>query len=222
MSMEIGNGVASQIMDLKTSTPNVTRKEEIKTGFKNINDYSKYLQGKYDYMNRGTVSIQGVPVTVNVSPAFLEKCNNNPDKAAHLEENLAAIPNCIKEAVNYTKRIPGNPVMTFETIEFDDNGNITMISGCTNDPDGKIAKENAKRKQEEERAAKEKQKKKQAEEKLEAKKAAERSTENATSSADVTLSAVGTNIVNLTTQLISNMSFGISNTGTVSAFDVKA
>ena len=35
MSMEINstnNGVTSQIMDLKTSTPGVTRKEEIKTG----------------------------------------------------------------------------------------------------------------------------------------------------------------------------------------------
>ena len=34
MSMEINNtnsGVTSQIMDLKTSTPGVTRKEEIKT-----------------------------------------------------------------------------------------------------------------------------------------------------------------------------------------------
>ena len=28
-------------MELKTSTPYVTRHEEIKTGFKNINDYSK-------------------------------------------------------------------------------------------------------------------------------------------------------------------------------------
>ena len=50
MSMEINstnNGITSQIMDLKTSTPGVTRKEEIKTGFKNTNDYSKYLQEKY-------------------------------------------------------------------------------------------------------------------------------------------------------------------------------
>ena len=51
--MEINNtnsGVTSQTMDLKTSTPGVTRKEEIKTGFKNTNDYSKYLQEKYSYM----------------------------------------------------------------------------------------------------------------------------------------------------------------------------
>ena len=61
MSMEINStnsGVTSQIMDLKTSTPGVTRKEKIKTGFKNTNDYSKYLQEKYSYMNTGKTSIQ--------------------------------------------------------------------------------------------------------------------------------------------------------------------
>ena len=75
MAMEI-SGVTSQIMDLKTSTPGVTRKEEIKTGFKDVSDYTKYLQGKYDYMNAGKTSMQGIPVTVNVSPAFLQKCKN--------------------------------------------------------------------------------------------------------------------------------------------------
>lgn len=106
MSMEINStnsGVTSQIMDLKTSTPGVTRKEEIKTGFKNTNDYSKYLQEKYSYMNTGKTSMQGVPVTVRVSGAFLKKCMDNPEKAAYLEENLAAIPECIKRSVEYTK-----------------------------------------------------------------------------------------------------------------------
>ena len=76
MSMEINStnsGITSQIMDLKTSTLGVTRKEEIKTGFKNANDYSKYLQEKYSYMNTGKTSMQGVPVTVSVSGAFLKK-----------------------------------------------------------------------------------------------------------------------------------------------------
>lgn len=154
MSMEINStnsGVTSQIMDLKTSTPGVTRKEEIKTGFKNTNDYSKYLQEKYSYMNTGKTSMQGVPVTVSVSGAFLKKCMDNPEKAAYLEENLAAIPECIKRSVEYTKTMPGNPVMTYCNVSFDENGNITMTSGCTNDPDGKIARENAQRKAQEKR-----------------------------------------------------------------------
>ena len=40
MSMEINCSVTSQVMGLKTSTPGVTRKEEIKTGSKNVDDYS--------------------------------------------------------------------------------------------------------------------------------------------------------------------------------------
>ena len=50
MSLELSSvniSITSQIMDLKTSTPGVTRKEEIKTGFKNTNDYSKYLHFLY-------------------------------------------------------------------------------------------------------------------------------------------------------------------------------
>ena len=42
---------------------------------------------------------------------------------------------------------------TVTTRKTDENGNITMMGGCTNDPDGKIAKENAERKAEEERKA---------------------------------------------------------------------
>lgn len=67
MSIEIGSGETSQIMDLKTSKPGVTRKEEIKTGFKNINDYSSYLRGKYDYMNAGEISMKGIKTMPDVS-----------------------------------------------------------------------------------------------------------------------------------------------------------
>lgn len=156
MSLEVNSRVISQIMDLKTSVPGVTRKEEIKTGFGSIAEYSKYLRGKYSYMNSGKTSMQGVPVTVSVSAAFLMKCKDNPEKAAFLEENLSAIPECMKRSVAFTSMMPGSPVMTFASISFDDNGNITMMSGCTNDPDGKIAEENAKRRVAEERAEKKK------------------------------------------------------------------
>lgn len=181
MSMEINgtnSGITSQIMDLKTSTPGVTRKEEIKTGFKNTNDYSKYLQEKYSYMNTGKTSMQGVPVTVSVSDAFLKKCKDNPEKAAYLEENLAAIPECIKRSVEYTKTMPGSPVMTYCNITIEEDGNITMTSGCTNDPDGKIARENTQRKSEEKKAAEEKAVKKRAEKKKAEEELAEKRIEN--------------------------------------------
>lgn len=225
MAMEI-NGVTSQIMDLKTSTPGVTRKEEIKTGFKDVADYTKYLQGKYDYMNSGKTSMQGVPVTVSVSPAFLEKCKGDPEKAAFLEENLAAIPDCIKMGVNYFRNL--GLVMTYESVMIDDNGNITMIGGCTNDPDGKIAKENAERKAEEERKERAKAEKRRAEEMAEEKRAEKRRTERkeaieGTESRETTIFLIGTDIREMTNQLIRNMNFGAEGDGgSVVSFDLKA
>lgn len=144
------DGVTSQIMELKTSSGG-TKKEEIKTGFKNVDDYSKYLQDKYSYMNTGTKSMQGVPVSVNVSSAFLRKCMNDPEKAAYLEENLAAIPDCVSYAKSHALG-----TVTSISYEIDANGNITGIMSGTNDPDGKIAKENAEKKAEEAKEAKEK------------------------------------------------------------------
>ena len=224
MAMEI-SGVTSQIMDLKTSTPGVTRKEEIKTGFKEVSDYTKYLQGKYDYMNSGKTSMQGIPVTVNVSPAFLQKCKNDPDKAAFLEENLAAIPDCIKMGVNYFRNL--GLVMTYESVMIDENGNITMMGGCTNDPDGKIAKENAERKAEEERKAKAKIEKRRAEERAEEKKAEKRRAEKkeaieGAGSEETTISVIGTDVREMTQQLIRNMSIGTGNEGSIASFDLKA
>ena len=224
MAMEI-SGVTSQIMDLKTSTPGVTRKEEIKTGFKDVADYTKYLQGKYDYMNSGKTSMQGIPVTVNVSPAFLQKCKNDPDKAAFLEENLAAIPDCIKMGVNYFRNL--GLVMTYESVMIDENGNITMMGGCTNDPDGKIAKENAERKAEEERKAKAKIEKRRAEERAEEKKAEKRRAEKkeaieGAGSEETTISVIGTDVREMTQQLIRNMSIGTGNEGSIASFDLKA
>lgn len=130
-------------------------------------EYSKYLQKKFGFMNTGTTSMQGIPTTVSVSGAFLKECMNNPQKAKYLEENLAAIPDCVKSLANYTKMMPGNPVCTYATYIIGDDGNITCMSGCTNDPDGKIARENAQRKAKEEKEAKEKLEKKRAEERAE-------------------------------------------------------
>ena len=158
MSMEISNNysnyeksgtstakegnVTTSTVELKTSTGG-TKTEQIKTGYSNVNDYSKYLQGKYSYMNTGTTSMQGVPTTVSVSGAFLKKCMNDPEKAKYLEENLAALPDCASYAVSHAQG-----TLTSISYEIDANGNITGISSGTNDPDGKIARENAERRAE--------------------------------------------------------------------------
>lgn len=66
------SNVKTSAVELKTPTGG-TRTEQIKTGYSNVNDYSKYLQGKYSYMNTGTTSMQGIPTTVSVSGVFLKK-----------------------------------------------------------------------------------------------------------------------------------------------------
>lgn len=58
---------------------------------------------KYPEMNTGTKNMYGVPVTVTVSSAFLEKCNKDPQKAAFLEENLAVTNECVKEVLHSQK-----------------------------------------------------------------------------------------------------------------------
>lgn len=165
------SNVTTSTVELKTSTAGVKKTEQIKTGYSNVNDYSKYLQGKYSYMNTGTISMQGVPTTVSVSSAFLQKCMNDPEKAKYLEENLAAIPDCAKSAVNGCRG-----TLTNLSYKIDANGNISVAISGTNDPDGKIARENAERKAKENREKEEKIKEKRAakreeEEKLAAKRA---------------------------------------------------
>ena len=205
--------VTTSTVELKTPTGG-TKSEQIKTGYSNVNDYSKYLQGKYSYMNTGTTSMQGVPTTVSVSGAFLKKCMNDPEKAKYLEENLAAIPDSVKSLCNSVKMAPGSPVVTYATYKIDDNGNISMMSGSTNDPDGKIAKENAERKAKEKKAAEEKAAERRKEKKAEEEKAAERL------EGTFTVSATGTDIKSVTQNIIAAASGTSSSTG--SSFDIKA
>ena len=220
------SNVTTSTVELKTSTAGVTKTEQIKTGYSKVNDDSKYLQGKYSYMNTGKISMQGVPTTVSVSSAFLQKCMNDPEKAKYLEENLAAIPDCVKSLNNYVKMAPGSPVVTYATYKIDENGNISIMSGSTNDPDGKIAKENAERKAQEKKAAEEKAAKKRAEKKAAEEKAAEERAEKRAAeevrieSGEYTISATGTD-VKAVTQSVVSAALGTSAPMGVS-FDVKA
>ena len=212
--------VTTSTVELKTSTGG-TKMEQIKIGYSNVNDYSKYLQGKYSYMNTGTTSMQGVPTTVSVSGAFLKKCMNDPEKAKYLEENLAAIPDSVKSLCNSVKMAPGSPVVTYATYKIDDNGNISMMSGSTNDPDGKIAKENAERKAKEKKAAEEKAAERRKEKKAEEEKAAERRAERKERmEGTFTVSATGTDIKSVTQNIVAAVSGTSSPTG--GSFDIKA
>ncbi|MCI8805417.1 MAG: hypothetical protein HFE59_05895 [Clostridiales bacterium] len=222
------SNVTTSTVELKTSTPGVTKTEQIKTGFGNVNDYSKYLQEKYSYMNTGTTSMQGVPTTVSVSSAFLKKCMNDPEKAKYLEENLAAIPDCAKMAVNGSLG-----TLTSLSYQIDANGNITCISSGTNDPDGKIAKENAERKAKEKKTEEEKQAKKRKEKRAEVEKTTEKRAEKSKARKEqieklakgreihnFNVSAIGTDVKSVTQNLI-DVSLNKSVSARIS-FDIKA
>ena len=212
--------VTTSTVELKTPTGG-TKTEQIKTGYSNVNDYSKYLQGKYSYMNSGTTSMQGVPTTVSVSGAFLKKCMNDPEKAKYLEENLAAIPDSVKSLCNSVKMAPGSPVVTYATYKIDDNGNISMMSGSTNDPDGKIARENAERRAKEKKVAEEKAAERRKEKKAEEEKAAERRAERKERmEGTFTVSATGTDVKSVTQSIVAAVSGTSSSTG--GSFDIKA
>ena len=191
------------------------------TGYSNVNDYSKYLQGKYSYMNSGTTSMQGVPTTVSVSGAFLKKCMNDPEKAKYLEENLAALPDCAKSAVAGCRG-----TLTNLSYSVDANGNISVAISGTSDPDGKIAKENAERRAKEKKAAEEKAAERRKEKKAEEEKAAERRAEKKaanearTEMGEYTVSATGTDIKAVTEKIIAATSGTSAPTG--ASFDIKA
>ena len=187
-------------------------------GYSNVNDYSKYLQGKYHYMNIGLTSMQGIPTTVSVSSAFLQKCMNDPEKAKYLEENLAAIPDCTKDTINGCLG-----TVTNQSYMIDANGNIIETASCTNDPDGKIAKENAERKAKENREKEEKVKEKRAAKKAEEEKAAKKRAEKSAErkeTGDYTLSVTGTDVKSMTQSLVAgSVSISVPDR---SSFDIKA
>ena len=170
--------------------------------------------------------MQGVPTTVSVSSAFLKKCMSDPEKAKYLEENLAALPDCASYAVSHAQG-------TLTSIEYriDANGNITGISSGTNDPDGKIARENAERKAKEKKAQEEKASKRREEKKAEEEKAAERRAEKnavrkeqieelAEGEKEFTVTATGTDIKAVTQKVIA-ASVGTT-APAVASFDIKA
>ncbi len=194
--------VTTSTVELKTSKPGVTKTEQINTGYNNVNDYAKYLQGKYSYMNTGVTSMQGVPTTVSVSGAFLKKCMNDPEKAKFLEENLAAIPDCAKRAVASCQG-----TLTNLSYSVDENGNISAVVSGTSDPDGKIARENAQRRVKEKKAAEEqaaeRHREKKAKQEQTAKRRAERKQRmEKRTEGTFTRSAVGADVKSVTQNLI--------------------
>ena len=115
------------------------------------------------------------------------------------------------------------PPTRYINYKIDDNGNMTMIISGSSDPDGKIARENAKRKAEEEKAAKDKAEKKLAEKKAEQERIEKRRAEEAEVEGEIdefTFSVVGADVSSITAKLTEGLSSG--GIGGTIGFDVKA
>ncbi len=104
-----------------------------------------------------------------------------------MEENLAALPDCASYAVSHA-----------------------------NDPDGKIARENAERRAKEKKAAEEKAAERRKEKKAEEEKAAERRAERKERmEGTFTVSATGTDVKSITQNIVAAVSGTSSPTGAV-------
>lgn len=113
-----------------------------KQKFENVGEYAQYLGEKYG-INQAGKSVGGVPTTINVPTHVLQQAFNDPEAREWLEENLKILQQPAK------KPMFGEFVSLSYTI--DSVGSITTMAVGTNDPDGSIARANAKRKQEEAR-----------------------------------------------------------------------
>lgn len=185
-----------------------------------INDMEKICTEDYsvNLVDMADNTEDNKTVTVSVSSAFLQKCMNDPEKAKYLEENLAAIPDCTKDTINGCLG-----TVTNQSYMIDANGNIIETVSGTNDPDGKIAKENAERKAKENREKEEKVKEKRAAKKAEEEKAAKKRAEKSAErkeTGDYTLSVTGTDVKSMTQSLVAgSVSISVPDR---SSFDIKA
>ena len=205
------------------SALNYTTKE--REDFNMLKQLSIYAENKKGVMQNITgilkdedINILGSVTNDSAEYGIVRMVVSDPEKAKDLEENLAAIPDCAKSAVNGCLG-----TLTNLSYNVDENGNISVAISGTNDPDGKIAKENAERKAKENREKEEKVKEKRAAKKAEEEKAAKKRAEKSAEgkeTGDYTLSVTGNDVKSMTQSLVAE-SVSISAPDR-SSFDIKA
>ena len=99
-----------------SSKKEVTEKQEGTAGKKytNAEEYYDYLKSKYECLNAKNYK-------VTISPAYLEKCVKDPEKAELLEKNLAHLPVSHQNMTAFWSA-KGASVVNEQWI-FDENGN---------------------------------------------------------------------------------------------------
>ena len=181
-----------------------------------VDEYMSALSKKYSYFGR-TTKIANVPTTVNVSPAYLRKCANDPEKREELEKRLDSIGASVPIGAQRTRTLPGNPVMTHYDCTIDSNGNMTVISGCTNDPKVKGQWEKA-----EKSGKKEKSEEAKLAERRAKKRAEERTREKAEEQEERIYRASGRDVSQITESLIRQMASRGNGRNFIPQFDIKA
>ena len=142
----------------------------------------------------------------------------NPEWLLSFPPDTLLFPDCTKDTINGCLG-----TVTNQSYMIDANGNIIETASGTNDPDGKIAKENAERKAKENREKEEKVKEKRAAKKAEEEKAAKKRAEKSAErkeTGDYTLSITGNDVKSMTQSLVAE-SVSISAPDR-SSFDIKA
>ena len=204
MSMEVLSRTSAQMAEsAQSKTAGAANGKNIEkpsgARYASADEYAGALWDKYPYFGR-TAKLANVPTTVSVSPAYLQKCANDPEKREALEKSLDSIAAFVPIGAQRTRTLPGSPVMTHYDCTIDANGNMTVISGCTNDPKvksewEKSARSGKKEKTEAERLAERRAKK----------RAEERTREAAKERAETLCRASGRDIGEITESLLAQM-----------------
>ena len=218
MSMEIQNraSYAAETGTRKTDRA-ANAKPKTETGAAiDVDEYVGALRDKYSYFGR-TTKIANVPTTVNVSPAFLRKCASDPEKREELEKALDSVGAFVPIGAQRTRALPGNPVMTHYDCTIDANGNMTVISGCTNDPKAKSAWEKSARSGKKEKTEEEKLAERRAK-----KRAEERARDEAREQTETLYRASGRDIGEITRSLLEQMACRGSGGNFIPKFDAMA
>lgn len=237
MSMEVNGSYGvynrNSAYSYEIKQTEIAKQETAKSSKDNVQEYYDKLCKKFPQINfntsGGVLPSSSSKVTVNLSQECLKKMANDPEFAKEVEWNLSGEEKANALIYSWAKR-DGIEIYG-KTVTYDANGNRESSYGIrtANAGNGNNTNKLQKKYKEEEelwikarkkREEKEKLEKKRAEKKAEEERLEKHRAEMEEISEKYTVPAVGTDVKNVTSQLISSSSLGITS-GTV-GFDVKA
>lgn len=238
MSMEVNGSYGgynrNSAYSYEIKQTEIAKQETAKSSKDNVQEYYDKLCKKFPQINfntsGGVLPSSSSKVTVNLSQECLKKMANDPKFAKEIEWNLSGEVAANSMVYGWAQR--DGVVLGGRTVTYDANGNRESSCGgmrTANAGNGNNTNKLQKKYKEEEelwikarkkREEKEKLEKKRAEKKAEEERLEKHRAEMEEISEKYTVPAVGTDVKNVTSQLISSSSLGITS-GTV-GFDVKA